>query len=98
MSVITSHLASMKLLAILVILCRSAYRNNSNYFPLLVAIYLYLAGAKVDAIILLIHLGLLVLYNVLLKGLRSITSASTTFIKQQARNCKLVSTWDNFEY
>ena len=88
----------MKLLAILVILCRSAHRNNSNYFPLLVAIYLYSAGAKVDAITLLNHLGLSVSYNVLLKRLRSIMSSSAAFIKQQATNCKLVGTWDNFEY
>lgn len=89
-SAMTSHLASMKLLAILVILCRSAHRNNSNYFPLLVAIYLYSAGAKVDAITLLNYLGLSVLYNVLLKRLRNIMSSSAAFIKQQATNCKLV--------
>ena len=97
-SAVTSHLTSMKLLAILVILCRSAHRNNSNYFPLLVSIYLYSAGAKVDAITFLNHLGLSVSYNVLLKKLRNITSSSAAFIKEQASNCKLVGTWDNFEY
>ena len=80
-SAMTFHLASMKLLAILVILCRSAHRNNSNYFPLLVVIYLYSAGAKVDAITLLNHLGLSVSYNILLKRLRSIMSSSAAFIK-----------------
>lgn len=97
-SAMTFHLASMKLLAIFVILCRSAHRNNSNYFPLLVAIYLYSAEAKVDAITLLNHLGLSVSYNILLKRLRNIMLSSATFIKQQATNCKLVGTWDNFEY
>ena len=42
---VTIHLAFMKLVAILVILCRSAYQNNSNYIPLFIAMYLYLAGA-----------------------------------------------------
>ena len=95
---ITSHLASMKLLAIFVIFCRSAHRNNSNYFPLLVVIYLPSARAKVDAITLLNHLGLSVSYNVLLKRLRNIILSSTAFIKQQAANCKLIGTWDKFEY
>ena len=40
-----SHLISMKLVAIFVIICRSTYRNNSNYLPPLMAIYLYFAGA-----------------------------------------------------
>lgn len=97
-SAMTSHLVLMKLLAILVILCRSAHWNNSNYFPLLVAIYLYSTRAKVDAITLLNHLGLSVSYNVLLKRLRSIMSSSAAFIKQQATNCKLVGTCNNFEY
>ena len=50
------YLACMKLLA-KVILCISAHHNNSNNFTLLVAIYIYSAGAKVDAITLLNHLG-----------------------------------------
>ena len=95
---VTTHLASMKLVAILVILCRSAHQNNSNYIPLLIAMYLYSAGARVDAITLLNHLGLSVSYNVLLRKLRSITTSSATFIKEQAFNNKLVGTWDNFEY
>lgn len=95
---LTFHLASMKFVAILVIMCRSAHRNNSNYVPLLVAMYLYSAGARVDAITLLNHLGLFVSYNVLLKTLRDIKTSSAAFIKEQASNCKLVGTWDNFEY
>ena len=97
-STTTSHLVSMKLLAILVILCRSAHRNNSNYFPLLVATCLYFVGAKVDAITLLNYLGLMISYNVLLKKLRNITSSSAAYIKEQASNCRLVGSWDNFEY
>ncbi len=97
-SSLTSHLASMKLLAILVIICRSAHQNNSNYIPLFVAMYMYSAGAKVDAITLLNRLGLSVSYNVLLRKLRSITTSSAAFIKKQASNCKLVGTWDNFQY
>lgn len=78
---LTSHLASMKLLAVLVIMCRSAHRNNSNYIPLLMAMYLYSAGAKVDAIMLFNYLGLSVLYNSLLRKLRDIKAHSATFIK-----------------
>lgn len=59
------HLISMKVVAVLVILCRSAHRNNSNYFSLLIALYLYSAGTKIDAITLLNHLGLFVFYSVL---------------------------------
>lgn len=92
MSAMIFHLALMKLLAILVILYRSAHWNNSNYFPLPVAIYLYLAGVKVDAITLLNCLGLSILYYVLLKRLRSIILARATFIKQQVTHCKLVGT------
>lgn len=82
----------MKVVAIFVILCRSAHQNASNYFPLLVAIYLYLAGAKVDAITLLNHLGFSILYNVLLRKLEDIKASSTAFIKEQVSNCKLVGT------
>ena len=97
-SAMTSHLVSMKLLAILVILCRSAHPNNSNYFPLLVATYLYFVSTKVDAITLFNHLGLSILYNMLLKKLRNITSSNIVYIKEQASNSRLVSSWDNFEY
>lgn len=77
----TSHLALIKLLAILVILYKSIDWNKSNYFPFLVVIYLYLAKAKVDTITLFKYLGLLVLHNVLLKRLGSIMLSSATFIK-----------------
>lgn len=76
-----SHLALMKLLAVLVIMCKSAHRNNSNYIPLLVAMYLYSAGAKVDAITLLNYLGLSVSYNSLIRKLRDIKAHSAVFIK-----------------
>lgn len=92
------HLISMKLVAVLVILCRSAHRNNSNYLPLMVALCLYSAGAKVDAITLLNHLGLSVSYNVLQSKLRDITLSSKQWIRQQAQNRQLVGTWDNFEF
>lgn len=83
---LTSHLLSIKLLAFVIIMCKSAHRNNSNYISFLVAMYLYSAGAKVDAITLLNHLGFFVLYNSLLKKLRDIKTYSATFIKQQATN------------
>ena len=35
------HLGDMRLVVILVIFCRSAHRNNINYLPLLIALYLY---------------------------------------------------------
>lgn len=88
----------MKLTTILVILCRLAHRNNSNYFPLLIALYMYFAGAQVDAITLHGHLGLSVSYPVLFKKLGDITTTSQRWIKQQATNCQLVGTWDNFEF
>lgn len=94
----SSNVLSMKLVAILVILCRFAHRNNSNYFPLLVALYMYSSGARVDAITLLNPLGLLVSYPVLLRKLANITATSQKWIKQQATNCQLVGTWDNFEF
>ena len=97
-TLLTSHLALMKLLAVFIIMCRSAHRNNSNYIPFLVIMYLYSAGAKVNAITLLNHLGLSVLYNSLLRKLRDIKGHSIVFIKQQATNCKLIGSWDNFEY
>lgn len=94
----TSHFASMKLLAILVIFYKSAHWNNSKRFLFLVIIYFYLAKAKIDAITLLNYLGLSILYNMLLKKLKSITLANTTFIKQQAINCKLIDICNNFKY
>ena len=93
-----SHLISMKIVAILVILCRSTHQNNSNYIPFLIALYLYSAGARVDAITLLNHLGLSVSYDVLQRKLKDITTSSIAWIKAQGSNCKLVGTWDNFEF
>lgn len=61
----TSHLAAISIISVLVILCRSANENNSNYISLFIALYLYLFGVQVDAITLWNHLSLLVLYNVL---------------------------------
>lgn len=84
------QLVSMKLVAILAILCQLAHQNNSNYLQLLVALYLYSAGARVDAITLLNHLGLLVLYHVLLKRLRGISLSNKDWIKKQSLNRKLV--------
>ena len=60
--------------------------------------YLYFAGVRVDARTLLNYLDILVLYNVLLRKLRSITASSSAFIKAQASNRKLVGMWDNFKY
>lgn len=60
--------------------------------------YLYSASAKVDAIILLNHFGLSMLYNFLLQKLRDIKAHNTIFIKKQASNYKLMSFWDNFKY
>lgn len=60
--------------------------------------YLYSARARVDAITFLNHLGLSVLYNILLRKLRSITTFNAAFIKKQAFNNKLVGMWDNFGY
>ena len=93
-----SHLVKMKVVAVLVILCHSAHQNNTTFFPLFIALYMYSAGAKVDAITLLNHLGLSVLYKSLQKRLNDITSTSKLWIKEQANNCQLVSTWDNFEF
>lgn len=95
---LTSYLASIKHLAIFEIIYRLVYWNNNNYVPLLVAIYIYFAGTKVDATTLLNCLGLSVLYNVFLRKLRGTTTSSASFIKDQASNCKLVGIWDNFEY
>ena len=88
----------MKLIVILVILYQSAHRNNSNYIPLLVALYFYSAGARIDGITLLNHFGLSVSYDVLQRKLQSISTTSKQWIRQQASNSHLVGTWDNFEY
>lgn len=79
----SSRLTSMKIITILLILCRSAHRNNSNYLLLLMALYMYSAGAGVDVMTLLNHLGLLVSYNVLQKQLQDITKLSSFWIKAQ---------------
>lgn len=94
---LTPHLALMKLLAVLVIMYRLAHQNNSNYIHPLMAMYLYSTRVKVDAITLLNHLGLSVLYNLLLRKLRDIKAHSIAFINQQATNFKFVSSWDHFE-
>lgn len=94
----TSHLASMKLLTIFVIICRSTHGNNNNYISLFVIIYIYSVGAKVDIITLFNYLGLFISYNMLLRKLRDITSLNANFIKEQATNYKLVNMWDNFKY
>lgn len=92
------HLTFMKLVAILVIMCKSAYQNNSNYFPFFVIIYLYSTNTHVDAITLFNHLSLFILYNIFLKTPRNIKALSTIFIKQQASNSNLVGKWNNLEY
>lgn len=93
-----SHLGDMKLVGIFIILCRSAYWNNNNYVSLMITLYLYSAGARINTITLLNHFGLSVSYDVLQKSLKNITSASKALIKQQSTNRRLVGTWDNFEY
>lgn len=87
---ITTYLVSMKLVTIFVILYRLIHQNNNNYVFLFIAMYLYLAGARVDVITLLNYLKLLVLYNISLRKLRNITISSTAFIKKQVSNNKLV--------
>lgn len=87
----------MKLVAILVLICRLAHQNNSNYISLSIAIYLYLAGIQIDTITLFNYLGISVLYSVLIKKLRNITMSSVAFIKKQASNNRLIGTCDNFE-
>lgn len=77
---LTSYLTSIKLLAVFIIICRSAYQNNSNYIPFFMAIYFYSAGAKVDLIILLNCFRLSVLYNLFRRKLRDIKAYSIVFI------------------
>lgn len=68
-----THLVSMKIVAVLVIFCPLAHQNNSNYFLFLVALYIYSTGVKIDAITLLNHFGLSVLYKVLQNKLYEIS-------------------------
>lgn len=62
------------------------------------ALYMYSAELKVDAITFLNHLRLSVSYKVLFKKLRDITLANKLYIKKQVKNTQLVSTWDNFQF
>lgn len=55
------HFSNIKVVAVLLIICRSAYCNNSNYLPLFIALYLYSTKARVDAITLLNHLSISIL-------------------------------------
>lgn len=84
------HLPSIKLIAIFVILCKLAHQNNNNYILLFIAIYLYLFGVQVDAVIFFNYFGLLVLDNIFLGKLKSIIISSTLFIKEQAFKNKFV--------
>lgn len=59
-SPLTFHLVSIKFLANFVIFCKSAHQNNSNYVFLLMAIYLYFSGAKIDIITFFNYLGILI--------------------------------------
>lgn len=70
------YFSDIKVIAILSILCRSTYCNNSNYLPLFIPLYLYSARARIDAITLLNYLGISVLYDVLQKKLKEIISLS----------------------
>lgn len=62
------------------------------------ALYIYSAGAKVNAIILLNHLELSISYKVLLKKFSDIILASKLYIKKQANNAQLVGIWDKFKF
>ena len=75
-STMTSQLVSIKLVAILIILCRLAHWNNNNYIPFLIALYLYLVGARIDSITLLNYLDLSVSHNVILRKLHEITRSN----------------------
>lgn len=97
-SAVYFQLIGIKIVVILVTLCCSTYQNNSNYIPLLIAIYIYLVGARVDAITFFNHLGLSVSYDVLQKQLKKVTTLSISWIKSQGLNCKLVGSWDNFKF
>lgn len=95
---ITSYLANMKLVTILITICKSTQRNNSNYLSFLITFYLYFAGAQVNTITLLNHLGLSISYSTLQQKLKSISFESPCWIKMQLSNPKLVGTWHNFKY
>lgn len=97
-SSINSHRLSMKIVAILVILCRSTHQNHSNYVCVLIVLNLYSADTRIDVITLFNHLSLFVSYNVLKKKLKDIRISSITWIKAQGTNCKLVDMCDKFEY
>lgn len=88
----------MKIVTILVILCRFAHQNNSNYILLLIAMYMYSVGARVDTITLFNHFGLLISYDVLQKKLKEVITSIIIWIKSQGSNCKLIGSWDNFEF
>lgn len=90
-SSLTSHLVSMKLLAIFVIIYRSAYQNFNNDVSLYMIMYMYSTGAKIDTITVFNYPGLFILYKLVLKKLRSIITSSATSIKKEASNCKLIS-------
>lgn len=94
----TSYVASIKLIAIFIIMCASAHQNNSNYILLFIAMYFYSASAQVNAIILFNYLGILVLYSILIRKLKGIPISSMVFIKEQVSYNRLVDTWNNFEY
>lgn len=79
-------LISIKINTILVILYCSIYWNNSNYIPLLIALYLYTAKAQGDTITLLNHLSFLLLYDVLKKKLKEIIISIISWIKSQGSN------------
>ena len=93
-----SNIISIKLVAIFVILCRLVHRNNNNYLPSLIVLYVYSAGTQTDAITLLNHLGVGILYNTFIRKLKGIVAETHQWTKQQSSNPKLVGTWDNFEY
>lgn len=88
---------TIKFLTILVILYYLSNRIINNYILLLIIVYIYSAGIKVDVITLLNHLGLSVLYNVLQKELWDIISSSKQWVKQQSINCQLVRISNNFK-
>lgn len=72
----TTKLVNMKIVIIPVIFYCSTHWNNSNYVPLLLALYIYSAGARVNAITLLNHFGLLVSYNVLQRKFKDIMGST----------------------
>lgn len=54
------YLIDIKVIIVLFILYRLAYQNNSNYFPLLIILYLYFTRTRIDAITLLNHLSIFI--------------------------------------